>query len=480
MKKSTKFLIWCLCFICGVALGEEFQLSLEIFVCVSVLMLLLMLNKKLRFLGLSILLLIFGCFWNNYFIPGQARIKDLPETNMTFVGIVSEEPQLDLKGQKLTMNPEYYSGKILISKERFPEYKYGDKLKIICDLVKPKPIEDFRYDKYLEKEGIEGICYRASIILLAENQGNFLFEKIFQVKNFVLSKLNKTIVEPHASLLAGILIGAREGIPLYLSDQMKTAGVSHIVAISGYNITVLVVIILSFLNSLYINRKKAVWIVLIFLVLFVIFTGASASVVRAAVMGGLVLVGKYLGRRVSITNVFFFGSGLMVLFNPKILFWDGGFQLSFLATAGLIYLSPIFKKYFEWLPDIFSLKENFISTMAAIIFTLPLLLYNYGQLSTIAPLVNLLILPVLPLIMGIGFLQLFVALFFIDFGQVVGWGTWLLLSYIIEIVEFFSERFPSVELSFPWYFMVIFYCLIIFFIFLKKERKLYTVAATKK
>jgi len=82
--------------------------------------------------------------------------------------------------------------------------------------------------------------------------------------------------------------------------------------------------------------------------------------------------------------------------------------------------------------------------------------------------------------MGIGFLQLFVALFFIDFGQVVGWGTWLLLSYIIEIVEFFSERFPSVELSFPWYFMVIFYCLIIFFIFLKKERKLYTVAATKK
>ena len=113
-------------------------------------------------------------------------------------------------------------------------------------------------------------------------------------------------------------------------------------------------------------------------------------------MGMIVLFAKYAGRQTKVNNILALTCVLMLLVNPNILLFDAGFQLSFLATIGLIYFVPIIEKYFQWLPEKFALRENFVTTMSAIILTLPLILYQFKRLSTVAPIVNLLILSVIP------------------------------------------------------------------------------------
>ena len=154
----------------------------------------------------------------------------------------------------------------------------------------------------------------------------------------------------------------------------------------------------------------------------------------------------------------------MLLFNPKILFWDAGFQLSFLSTIGLIYLSPLIKKDFQWLPEFFSLRDNLVSTISAIIITLPLILFNFGRLSIVAPIVNVLILPAIPLIMFLGFWQMFFATFSVFLSGIMGWGSWLFLTYVIKVVEIFSSlSFAAVDSQISWWMMFILYVLIIIF-----------------
>jgi competence protein ComEC len=489
LKKSLKFFYSCLFFIVGVALGEFLPCDWFVFICVGGAVIVILnlfqdLRPPIRFAMVGVLFLVFGCFWNNLFNPtvNKDHLAFYNNQKKVFVGKVVAEPVNQGAKQSLTIAPEKLKGKLLLKKELYPIYQYGDLLEINCELVPPKPIEDFQYDKFLAKSGVYSLCYNAKIKLLARDQGNFLLSKIFSFKSFLLERLNKTASEPQAALLAGILLGARTSLPATLSDQFNRVGVTHIIAISGYNITILVVVLLNLAKSFYINRKKATFGVLLFLGLFVILTGASGSVIRAGIMGGLVVFAKYLGRKSAVRNVLILSATAMLIFNPKILFWDAGFQLSFLATIGLIYLGPAIKQYFQWLPERFSLRENFISTISAIIITLPLILFNFGRLSLVAPIVNILILPAIPVIMFIGFWQMFFSLFSIFLGSIIGWGSWLFLTYVIKIVEVFSSLpFAAIDLKVAWWMMIVLYILIIFFIFKRtRRRKLSTFASPKK
>jgi competence protein ComEC len=213
-----------------------------------------------------------------------------------------------------------------------------------------------------------------------------------------------------------------------------------------------------------------IWLILIGLLFFVILTGASASVVRAAIMGMIVVLAKHLGRIGKISNVLIFSAVLMVIVNPKILIWDAGFQLSFLATIGLVYLSPRLLPLFKWVPKKMALQENFVSTLSAIIFTLPLILFSFQRLSIVAPLVNLLVLPVIPISMLFGFVMFLSSLVHTFFGQVIGWFTWLLLKYVVEVVELFASfSWASVEVSLSWWMMFLLYIGLFYLILRKKH-----------
>ncbi|MBT4722848.1 DUF4131 domain-containing protein [Candidatus Falkowbacteria bacterium] len=465
LPKSQKFFYSCLSFLIGIAIGEVLSLNLYIIAFLFLCFLAFLFLKRFRLIFWLIFLLTLGITWNGLSQPtiDQNHIASFNEQKITFQAIVSEEPDSRLDKQKLTVKPIEYEGKVLLSMQLYPEYRYGDLLEVHCKLQTPEPIENFKYDKYLAKSGIYSVCYRPWIKVLEHDKGNLLVASVLKFKKKVEQSINRSVSEPQASLVAGILIGSRQGIPQDLLDQFNITGITHIIAISGYNITIIVLLLMNLGKSLSINRKKMIWAIIIGLIFFVILTGMSASVVRAAIMGGIVVFARHIGRRSNVRNVLVLSALIMVFINPKILIWDAGFQLSFISTIGLVYLTPKLERYLKWLPSKLAIRENLTCTISAIVMTLPLILFQFHRLSIVAPIVNLIVLPVIPISMFVGFLMFLSSLVHPLLGQIVGWFSWLLLGYVIKVVEIFSSfGFASVEIQISWYVMVAMYVVLIF------------------
>jgi len=210
------------------------------------------------------------------------------------------------------------------------------------------------------------------------------------------------------------------------------------VALSGYNISVIALAIMFVLGYFTVSRDISFWISLLTIVMFVLMTGASPSVMRAAVMGILVLIARREGRMYTAKNALVFAGAIMVFLNPKILRFDAGFQLSFLATLGLILIYPKLEEKLKNTPELFGIKKAFMATLSAQIFVLPLIFYQFGTISWISSIVNILILPAVPIAMFLGFLGAFLGLIWISIAKIFLWPAWLFLEYILEIVRLFS------------------------------------------
>jgi competence protein ComEC len=390
--------------------------------------------------------------------------------NYVFEGIISTEPDIRIDSARYIVEPRDLEGKVYIKTELYPRYDYGDYIKITCNLKKPEPIEDFRYDMYLARYGVVSICFNPEIDKISSGGGNFFLKNILYTKEFFAEKINKLWHEPYAGFMSGLLYGYRGGLG-DLQEDFNRTGVTHIVAISGYNISIIAIILSTLFVHLWIPRKKAFWIISFGIFLFVIFTGASGSVVRAGIMGFFVLLSRQLGRLNSVGNIMALTAVVMTIHNPFVLFWDAGFQLSFLATLGLVYISPILQNRFKKMPEFIGLKESFVSTVSAIIATLPLILFQFGRLSVVAPIVNVLILWLIPWIMMFGFFAVLFSFIFYPFGQIVSWVAWVFMKYITSVVEWFSGlSFASVEIRTPFYFVIFLYFLIYIIFFNKKYK----------
>ena len=486
--KAKIFLILSLFFILGIGLRSIFEIpalfSFTFCLLGIILVVLFWKSKYLKIIGFGLIFIVFGFFRYEISIPNvdANKIQFYNGQEISFIGVVSQEPdqrkdhvKLTIESQGLSKDKEV-SGKVLVNTYLYPEYEYGDKLEIFCKLLTPEPVENFAYDKYLARFDIYSVCYRPKIKLLEKNQGNFLMANLFKIKNKFVLSMQKSLSEPQASFLGGLILGAKKSIPDDLMEDFNRTGTTHIVALSGYNITIIAVMIMNLCKSLWISRKKSFWISVTAITFFILITDASASVVRAGIMGTLVLLATQLGRMSRITNALVFAALVMILFNPKILIFDAGFQLSFLATCGLVYLSPKIEKYFKKLPNVFGLRENLVATLSAIALTTPLILYQFGRLSIVAPLVNVLILSVIPLSMAIGFLVGILGIIWLPLAQIVSWLAWVLLSYIIFIVETFSKiSWVSLEIGkINWIWLLVFYFVISWLLFKKKPLKLKT------
>jgi len=487
MSKSKIFFFACLFFILGVAVASYLSLPLwaafVIFIAGCGFLFFGWPQKnKLILLGLGGIFLFLGMlrFTASTPVADKNQISFYNEQEKTFVGVVAAEPdtrdngvKLKIKGERLETENGWREirGNILVNARLYPVFHYGDELEINCTLREPEPIEDFAYDKYLAKENIYSLCYWPETKLLATGRGNKIVAGILLAKEKLVATVNRILPEPQAAFLGGLLYGAKRGIPAELTEKFNITGTTHIVAISGYNITILAVLLLQITKNIGVGRKKSFWIALGGILFFVILTGAQASVVRAALMGSLVLSATQFGRISKITNALLLAAAAMLILNPKILAFDVGFQLSFAATIGLVYLSPIFEKYFEKIPSVFGAKETLTTTMSAIVLTLPLILYNFGRISFIAPLANIFILPVIPLAMALGSVAVLGGLIYFPIGHALAWFAWLVLSYIIKAVELLAAiPWASGEAGkMHWIFLIIFYLLIGWFIWWKSE-----------
>jgi len=270
--------------------------------------------------------------------------------------------------------------------------------------------------------------------------------------------------------MLGLLIGVKKSLPQWLLDIFQITGITHIIAISGYNISILARITEKTLGR--VGRKYIFWGVLALVIAFVILTGAQASIVRAGIMGGLLVFSGFVGRKTQVTNALIFAGTIMIALNPLILKHDIGFQLSFLATLGLVYITPVFEKPFTKLPDI--IKDSLTATLAAQVFVLPIIISNFGTLSLISPLANVLILPFIPIAMLFGFLAGTGGIIFLPLGQIVGFFGFIILEIIIWIATTLSKiPYAAVEIKFDNWWILSGYYLLVFTLLWIFRKKLY-------
>ena len=341
------------------------------------------------------------------------------------------------------------TGWLLVSVPRFPPLNYGDQVELSGRVETPPENEEFSYKDYLARQGIYSLMVWPAVTVQAEGQGNPLYAAIFAFKGHAQATINRQIAEPQASLLSGILLGNDSGLPDTLADDFRRTGMTHIIAISGFNIAILVQILVRLADP-WLGERRAVWFALLGLTLYTLLVGAGASVVRAAIMGSIGLItGRWLGRPAYTVASLFLAAGLMTLANPHTL-WDVGFQLSFAATLGLmLYATPLSQWAQSQLNRFFQrpiaerlmalLSEAVLVTLAAQILTVPLMVAYFDQVSLVSLVANILILPAQPPVMTWGGLATLVGLLFPAGGQLLAWVAWLFLSYTIFWVRLLAD-----------------------------------------
>lgn len=481
MTKSQIFFWLLVSFILGVAIASFIPPSIPLVWAVFVLggavaafgALDALARRQIVIAGFALMIFSFGMFWFARSSRPALGLDRFLERRLTFEGIVDDEPVRTAKSQRVVVRENKSQTRILLATRQYPEYRYGDVLRISGRITRPENFsEDFDYAAYLAKDDIFYTASFPEIEILERGKGNKLYGFLFRVKGAFAAALNRRLPEPHASFMAGLILGERKSFPPELTEKLQTTGTTHLVALSGYNITIVADALLRTLTFLFIPFSWAFPAAVVGIILFTLLTGASVSVVRAALMGILVLIARRAGRQYRMRNALTLAAAVMLFHNPKILRFDTAFELSFLATLGLVYFAPILGRRYEKAKlhltplarDTGFVRGNrgfrkppgkksffrdvLLSTLSAQLAVLPLLVYNFGKLSLVSPIVNLAVIPFIPATMFFGFITGGAALAADWLAKVPAAAGWALLHYELGAIDFFS-RFPSAALDVP-------------------------------
>lgn len=455
MHKSQIFFYLLAAFIGGVFLASLFNFSQSLIWVVLVIatsIVVLAGEKKLILLVVTMsAFLIVGIVRFNQFNFSKDSLEKFIGQEVVLTGYVDSEPEIDGTLQRfvLKVNQE----RVLITTGSYPRYKFGDSVQAKSELELPQNFSpstssgqaDFDYVTYLKKDSIKTILFFPEVSGYMDNlELGFgaklklsLYKNIFKVKEKFQNSVNLSVAEPNASFINGILLGTRQNIPDDLKEAFNKTGTTHILAISGYNIMIISWAILEGLIYFF-RRRTAFWISVGVIILFVILTGASASVVRAATMGLLLSFAHGYGRLYDQKNSIILAGVVMIYHNPLVLVFDIGFQLSFLAVFGLTYLYPYINEKLWKVPKIGGLKEVTLMTLSAQIAVAPLLIFYFGNFSFFSLPTNVLILPFIPVSMLFGFSAGLVGMIYQPLGQIIGYLAWATTTYQIEIVKYFA------------------------------------------
>jgi competence protein ComEC len=464
MTPSKILLYFCLSFIGGIFFASFFKISLQILFFLSILSLILISifpkNRILLVLAFCIFSFALGIFRYQIFFSKiqNQEIKKFIGKEISIFGVIDEEPKIREKSIIFPLKTE--KGKILVKAGRFPDFEYGEKVRVTGILKEQERNDSFNWKNYLLKDGILVEMDFPKIEKTGENFGSPIKKFSIFLKKKIEEAIKENLPSLHSALLKSLLFGEEEEIPFEWKEKLNQTGVRHIAAVSGMNITIISSLILSFLLFLGLWRHHAFYLSIFLISFYILMIGAPASAIRAAIMGILYLTAQYFGRMASGERSIVFSATLMLFFNPLLLRYDIGFQLSFLAILGIIYFYQFFFEKFKKLPKL--IKESLASTLSAQIFTFPILIYNFGQISLISPLSNVLILPILPTITILGFIFSFFGIIFEPIGYFLSFPCWLLLSYLLKVVDFCSKiPYSFLTLKVNFIFLLISYSILI-------------------
>jgi competence protein ComEC len=476
---SKIFFILSLCFLIGIFLASFFRIE-KYFVLILVvagitLFVINYKNKRMIVASAAVLFLALGIWRTNISLDlARSNLSNQKLGPVEFSGIVSKEPETDEKYQKIIVEGEERN-KILINSDIYPEYQYGDQLKIQCNLEEPKNYEDsnFDYQMYLAKDGIYRICKKAQIAAVAKNRGNRFYAAVLAAKNKFEERVSAIFPDPEGAYLKGLILGGSKRMTKDLSDAFSKTGTTHTVAVSGYNVTIIAAFLMWLGIAFGLWRQQVFSFAVLGIVLFVLMTGAPSSAVRAGIMGALVIWAMKEGRLANSQNAILFAAAAMLAINPLLLRYDAGFQLSFLATLGIVYLSPLLENFFWRGRAPKFIQETVILTMAATIFVLPVIMNSFEKISLVSPAANFVILPAIPYIMGTGFAAGVIGFMFVPLGKLIGFVPYVLLKFEIAAVQWLANlSWASVEIkNFDWKWITVYYVLLFALIFYFRLRQ---------
>ncbi|MFH1656414.1 MAG: ComEC/Rec2 family competence protein [Candidatus Nealsonbacteria bacterium] len=528
MTKSRIFFIFCLFFIIGIFLSSIFVIPYFLILLILFSSIILIIGfwkfKKIVIFSFCLIFLNFGVFQHQ---KAELKIKnnqlekynDL-ERDVILTGIIIDEPDIRENNQKLTIRVEslktllgpssqvcedgpsnescneydvleynnFEKEKVLITVGKYPKYKHGDRLKVKGKLQTPIIFDDFNYKDYLSKTGIYSVIYYPEIKTQNSQYRDRVsifsrfYRRVLGFKEVLRKNIYQNLEYSQAFILGAMILGDKNRIPQEMKEKLNIAGIRHITAVSGMHIVILSSILMSLLIGLGFWRGQAFYFSVILIFLFVVMTGLQVSAIRAGIMGMLFLLAQKVGRKsISSRTIVIVGS-VMLFFNPLLLLGDVGFQLSFLAVIGIINFGPILKNLFQKLyPNflrknkiIININNILIMTFSAYIFTFPILIYNFGQVSLVSPLTNILILPIVPLIMIFGFIFVFLGMIWSFLGLIFSIPVWFLLFYLLKITDFFSKNWAVKSIdNFNWFWIVVYYLILTLLVYyLNKKQKL--------
>ncbi len=404
---------------------------------------------RLRFISLFFLL--FLCLYlfrltqtPRYFIAEGKPVK--------IVGRVTNQPYFNDSYQIIKLGP------VLILAQRFPGYFYGDKVEVFGKFQK-EVINPFK-SQYMSFFPTIRLLKEEESLISKTNFKKFLLKTRGQIEE----KIKRLLPEPQSSLLLGVVLGVKTQMPEDFWQHLRKTGTLHLVVASGQNV-VMVVGFLMNISVWFLKRRWAILVAVLGIVVYVLMVGAEAPAVRAGLMATMIFIGQLLGREVNPGKFLCLTAMVMLLICPLILF-DIGFQLSFAATAGLLWLHPLLLTKLSALGKIPVLGEGLLVTLAAQLAALPILLVNFGQFSWLSPLVNALVLPLIPLLMVFGFIIAGLSFFSSFLAQLLSWFVWPFLSWFVKVVEFFGglswTNWEMGEISCWW--AVLYYLILLIFL----------------
>ena len=396
---------------------------------------------------------------------------------VSFNGVIVDEPTFTEKSQKLVVEGREGNErtKILVTTSFGQDFKYGDEVSISGKLQKPENFitdqgKEFDYINYLRKDGIYYLMNYVTIDVVSGGHGNSVKSFLFSVKEKFLQKMNFAIASPESLLMGGLILGEKSAFSDELRTNFVNTGTIHIVALSGYNVTIVAEWFMKLFTQIpYVSQSFGIGAGILAILFFILMTGASSTAIRAGIMAVLVLIARATGRNYDVGRALLVAAVLMILINPFVLVYDVSFQLSFIATIAVIFFTPKIEKYFLWVTKSFKLRDIISVTAAAYIFVLPFILYKMGNLSLVALPANFLVLPFIPLTMLFGFLTGFVGLLWHGFAVPVGYLAYLLLHWELAVINFFAHvPFASLTIpDFPLFLVLIIYAYFMYVLFWK-------------
>lgn len=434
---------------------------------------------------------------NNYYDEKYEELESLNGSYCTAI-VVSEGEEKDykdvyeieIKGIKLLLNLKKSKNKSLQNKEnRYLsnknsknssfKLKYGDKIEFYLEYEKPSTARNymgFDYSNYLKTKKIFGTVNlkEEDVEIISHDNSNIILRKIYKLRNLMKTKIEKLLPKETSGLCLGMLIGETSGIEENMQENFRDSNLSHILAVSGANVSYIIVSITYIFNKMYLRKRLSKIISIILLILFMLLTGCTSSVNRACIMAILMLIAELLYRKSDVYNNLAISALILLIMNPYSLL-DIGFQLSYMGTIGIVFLHDKIGSFIKINNKIVKYFFEMIAvTTCANLAIIPIMMFHFNTISLTFYFSNIIVGPILGIVVIIGFIMFFISLIFTPISSLIAIVLNLMLKFIIKIAEITANMpFSKITIITPSFFFIIVWYLIIISISYKQKVKIF-------